>query len=479
MRIRLVPLLLALPLTTFAADGAPSEDPVLNQLIADALAARPELAAAESRVRAEELRARQAGVLPDPMLQLGAERDQMVEVMGEGSSLMVTAETGTYFSAMVSQSIPFPTKLLQRGQLARFAVDALRADVERLRLSTEAEVRRAYLELLLAREQLALLSSTEVLWTQSEKIARTRYEVGEAPQTDVLRAQLERTRLRQRRLALETNERLRLQTLNRLRVKPLDTKIDTTATLTALPAPVLPAPDAALEEAQARSPELKKARLATAEAERARSLARSELLPDLGVYAGVMPQGMETMWQAGVQISLPIFALQKQLPAIREAKERVTSQEREVDVVLQTLQQRIAERQAALEAVLETNRIFSGGLLVQSEAAANSALGQYQAGRVAFTTVLEALGGFLADRGSYLESLAAAHRIAILAREVSLDPVGDVSAAAAAMPGSNGGMGGASSGAMPGGSASSSSRSAPRGGAAASSTSTGGGMGGM
>ena len=93
---------------------------------------------------------------------------------------------------------------------------AASAQLARAKLTTAAEVERAYVDLLLVRGQLLLLGKLDVLWREAETMARTRYEVGQGPQSDLLRAQLERTRLRQRRLGLEADEAMRLQALNRL-----------------------------------------------------------------------------------------------------------------------------------------------------------------------------------------------------------------------------------------------------------------------
>ena len=115
---------------------------------------------------------------------------------------------------------------------------------------------RAYLDLRLVRGQLDLQGRLESLWQQAEEIARARYQVGEVPQSDLLRAQLERTRLRRQRLALEAAERSSVQEVNRLRVHPLDEAVDTPVPLTeARPGP-LPAPEVLLADAEARSPDL-------------------------------------------------------------------------------------------------------------------------------------------------------------------------------------------------------------------------------
>ena len=99
-----------------------------------------------------------------------------------------------------------------------------------------------------------------------------------------------------------------------------------------------------------------------------------------------------------------------------------------------------------LTALLETNRLYRSGLLIQSDATVSSALAQYRVGKVPFAAVLEALSGYLTDLVGFYESVAAAQRIDIAQHEVSLDPVSGPALGGiggASMSGS-GGMGSAS-----------------------------------
>jgi len=72
MTTSLTPMLLA----ALASAGAPSApdrpagDPLLDRLIEESLARRPELRQADEVVRAERERVPQAGALPDPVLTL-------------------------------------------------------------------------------------------------------------------------------------------------------------------------------------------------------------------------------------------------------------------------------------------------------------------------------------------------------------------------------------------------------------------------
>lgn len=413
-------LLAALPVVAEepAAPSLPT-DPKLAALLEAALAARPELREAEARVRAGRERVPQAGALPDPVLSLGIQNDGFRE-------LRIGEMEGSFYSVMASQALPWPGKRGLKADAASLAADQAATALARTRLTVEADVRRAYVDLLLARGRLALLSQLELIWQKSEGIARARYEAGEGAQSDLLRAQLERTRLRQRRLALGADEETRVQALNRLRGEPLHLPIEAGATLRELPLPSLPEPAAALEDAEARSPELAGARLGAERAGRELSLARRERFPDVTVSASVMPRGgpFDPMWQASVSFPIPIWSGSKQSRAVAERAAAAEAERASAEAVREILRLRTAERRTTLDAVLATLRLFQGGLLVQSLATVDSTLAQFRVGRVTFASVLEAIAGYVADEDAYLASAAEAQRLAIAGFEVSLEPIG-------------------------------------------------------
>lgn len=452
----LIPLSVLLLATAGQAQGtapavepvaAPS-DPVLAELIKESLARRPELRQAGANVRAERERIPQAGALQDPVLSLGIQNDGFKAIQ------IGTMET-SYWQVMVTQPLPWPGKRELRTEVASVGAKVAEASLDRVRLTAEADVRRAYLEFLLVRDRLALLTKLEALWTKAEALARIRYESSGGAQSDILRAQLERNRLRQRRWSLEAEQRTRTQELNRLRGHDLAEPIETQASIGALGLPALPAPVEAASDAELRSPELRLARLAVERAGKQVDLAKREQYPDFAVSAGIMPRGgLEPMWLASVSVSLPIFSGSKQSRVVAESEARAESSGGGAETVLQVLRLRVQERLVLLGSLVESARIYRDGLLIQSQATADSTLSQYRVGRLTFASVLEAIGGVIGDEDGYLQAVAAAHRVVIASAEVSLDPPG-------------GGSSGGSGASIPGAGASGSSSSGG-GGAAAS-----------
>ena len=414
-------------------------DPTLSRLIAESFAARPELAQSVAVAHAEGERAAQADALPDPMLQIGIQNDGF-------TSIEVGRMDTSFISFMASQTLPWPGKLGLRKQVAELGTTQAKHAIARARLSTEAEVRRAYWDLLLVRDRLALLDQLTALWQKSSGIARVRYETAGGAQSDMLRAQLELNRLEQRRLGLEAEERARVQAINRLRARPLAEPIVTTAHIGDLPA--LASFDGAFSEERSlhQSPELATARLGTLRAARSVALAEKSYYPDLTVSAGVMYRGaLPPMWLMTIGGPLPLFG--KRSRAIAENRAWGDAAEQQVAAVQQVLRWRTEERHGAFSALRKMADIYQQSLLAQSQATAESTLAQYQVGKVSFASVLEANAGFIADQEGYLETIAEAYRILVAQAELSLAatsmPSG-VAGGSAAMPGSPAASSGAS-----------------------------------
>jgi outer membrane protein TolC len=297
-----------------------------------------------------------------------------------------------------------------------------------------------------------LLDQQALFWQKASDITKVRYEVGQGSQADLLRAQLEQNRIRQSRISLRSEEKVLLTTLNRLRGLASETPIPTKARLQEF-IPQANSTSAWTDRAEKESPELQAARLGVRQAERSLDLAKRDRYPDFAVSAGIMPRGaLEPMWTVGFSISLPVWSKQKQQRAVSEQEFRRRAQGSDAESVRILLNQRIHERAAQLEAALDTLRLYREGLLVQSESSFQANLAQYETGRAPFISVLEALNGWISDRGGFLQALAQAQSIQIAQEEFNLSGTPGITAQGL----SSGAMG---SGGSPSGSAMSSSPS--------------------
>ena len=409
------------PTPAAALDSAAGDDPLLLSLIQEAMARNPDLGQARALVDADRERIPQARALPDPTLTLGIQNDGF-------NRIEVGRMDTSYYEVMVTQGLPWPGKRALRGEVAQLGAQATDLAVARTRLSLEADVRRGYTGLLLVRSQLRLLEDQALFLKQAEATARSLYEVGQGAQADLLRAQLERTRLDQTRARLRAEERITQGQINRLRSAAPDQPVPTPRTLEQLPDP-RPMPADFQAKAEADSPEMKSARLA----QRSLDLARLDRHPDFSVSAGLMPRGaIEPMWTASVGITLPLWQKNKQKRAVAEQEYRQSASGFELEKVRCLLAQRIQERESDLAGSLQVLRLYREGLLVQSEGTFRATLAQYTVGKVPFLSVLEALNGWIADQSGLLQAQAQAQATRIALLELNLGPTPGIGATALA-----------------------------------------------
>jgi cobalt-zinc-cadmium efflux system outer membrane protein len=410
----------------FAAQAPLGDASEVEALVAEALAKNPDLAAARQEAAAARARVSPAGTLPDPMVTVSYEND------GVSPSLGVEAMTRITF--MAQQAFPFPGKLALAEKVA--SADAGRGATrpERVALTLEGAVRRAYADLLEAREDLKLVDDQIATWRDIEEDIRVRYSAGLGTQQDVLRAQGERTRLLQQHRRDEAAEKSAVSALNQLLYRPARSPLPTRKELTPGALPSVPVGHELVEEALKATPELKDAALAVDRAKLAADLARRNLKPDFVASAAYMNRGgLPLMWSLGAGVSIPLWAGKKQRPLIVEAEALGEAASATEASLRRQVEARTEERLIRLEQIADEAKLDVEGVLVQDKLSVDSALASYRTGSVPFVTVLEALGTYFIDRRAAVSRLAGFIRAEADLRELSLDRAGP--AAMAPSPG--------------------------------------------
>lgn len=430
------------------APVADEEDPALRALVEEALAKNPEVITARESVAAARARPAQAGSLPDPMLSVAYTNDGWSPTLGTRDM--------TTLAFMWGQALPYPGKRRLRGDIAALEADQAAQQLDRVKLGVAARVKRAYYDLVLARSLLGLIREQEEIWKQIEGVARARYVVGQGAQQDVLRVQIEVTRIEQLRTEQAAEIEIRLAELNQLLARAATSPLETAAGLRLRP--LEGTLEGVIERTAAISPEVKSAGLGVDKAGLSVSLARKEFKPDFSVQAGYMNRGgLDPMWQAGIGVSLPVY--RKRLSSgVAEAEAQRRSSERLLESVRLQLRFRTQERLAQIKATERIATLYGEGIVPQDRMSVDAGLANYQTGKVPFITVLEALTTLYNDRATHLGLLANHERIRASLEEASLDETsGMTSGGAAGMPAGGGSglaMTGRGGGASKGGSGS-------------------------
>ncbi len=383
-----------------ASDVFPlAADPVLSGLVGEALARSPELRMASEAAAAAGARVRQAGALPDPTLTVG--------YANGGHGWAPGADDDTGVGLAFSQALPYPGK---RGLAERvMSAQAQEAGhvAMRARLDLVYRVRRAWAELLLARENLALLEDQKRATRDIEELTRSRYSVGLAGQSDVLRAQAELARLEQMRFHELGEEESATAELNRLLVRPAGTPAPEAARLGVLDPKAVRVPDRdGLLTALDETPAVATATARVDRSQAALAFARRDLKPDFMAGASYLHRGsLPGLFTIDVGIVAPFYKGRKQKLAVTQAEAQLRSEEAARDAMRgrarATAERALADFRAS---VLEA-RTYAQGVLTVDGLAVESAIASFQAGKAPFLTVLEAHNALYRDRWQYVDLL--------------------------------------------------------------------------
>ena len=383
----------------------------LTALLLEADSANPEIAGAARLAEAASARVPGAGALPDPMLGVGL-MNVPVTRPGLGNDMMTMAQL------RVAAEIPWPGKLGLREDVARLQADGAALDAERVRQRVRADVRTAYYRVYFVDRALDVTARNELLLAALTRVTSTKYGVGTAAQPDVLRAQVERTRLSDQLVALHEERVSALARLNALLGRPAAAPL-TSATL---PEPVriaaLAAPEngstfssAALADlspstglgsglppvrelqrlALERNPMLQAHVRRVAGQERALALAQRAKLPDLSVTAGYSHRaGFGDFFDVMISAPLPIFAARKQDQGVIEQAATLGEHEARHAAMVNELNAEIASLAAELTRTRTQLLLLDDAILPQARAGLESATASYGVGRVDFLTLLDA-----------------------------------------------------------------------------------------
>jgi outer membrane protein, heavy metal efflux system len=415
-------------------------DHVLEDLVSEALAKNPDVAASAASAEAAGFRIAPAKTLPDPFLAFNYQND--------GWAFSLGVQDMTFLGVVFAQPLPWPGKLRLAGEEAALRAEEVQAGtVGRTRLAVEARVGRTYYEYLLSLAQLELVEKRSQSWREISAITRERYAVGLGAQQDVLRAQVEVLRLDQGRADLTAAVANRRTELNRMVGRPQDAPLETDEHLEYRSE--VPALETLVEAVRRRSPEL--SALSTGiEADRTRvSLAKKDFLPDFVASGGPMYRGgLDPMWQVGLGITLPIHVGSRQEPRLAAAEAELRADgSRRASAALE-LEFRTRERFQNLDAALRVARLYREGVLPTDELSLESAVASYRTGKLPFVSVLEALNTLYADRETYLERLAEAEKWRVAIDEAELQPSASMTAVGPAVATSKGSTMGSTSAAV-------------------------------
>ena len=364
-----------------AAEAPAGSAPLqLGALLREAEEHNPEIAAAQSRVRAADSAPSQAQVAPDPLVSVSYTNDTLSDLtLGESEFTVLTFAW--------TQELRYPGKLRLGGDVARREVEIWSRRADQIRLNVASGIKRAFADLYRIDRTWAILNDSRTLLVSFQDTARARYEAGEGILENVLKAQTEIIRLD---AAIEglARERDSVQaSLNALAGqaahRPLGPALE-------LPAAVPLEDPASLEaEALSRSPEVLEVEATVRRDESRLELARREKKPDMMWGAAYQYRGdLDPMVMGMFGVRLPIHGDRKQAQGVVQAEHDLNATRSDVASARLKTAAEVADLVAQAARAATLSRLYAEGVIPQARSALESAAASYGVGRVDFLTLL-------------------------------------------------------------------------------------------
>jgi cobalt-zinc-cadmium efflux system outer membrane protein len=357
----------------------------LHELTQEAEQKNPQIAASFHGWQASRNIARQVSALPETQLS--------VQQFSVGSPRPFAGYSNSDFAYIgfgASQDIPYPGKRELRAHVAEHEADSMEAQTDSVRRTVAGNLKMVYFRLAYIQQTLGVLQRSDALLNQVQEAAEGRYRVGQGNQQDVLKAQLQHTKILQEIAHHHQEEGLLEAQIKQLLGRPQESPDIVAETLTVRALPYSSAE--LLQRTIAQNPDVRSKQASIQQQETEVALARKNFRPDFNV---------EYMWQhtngdtrdyymATFGIRLPNRGRQK--AELAEAEENRERARRNLDAESQRVLSEVQQQYVRAKTSEERLKIYSDGLVPQSKATFQSALSAYQSNRQDFESLLS---GFL------------------------------------------------------------------------------------
>jgi cobalt-zinc-cadmium efflux system outer membrane protein len=353
----------------------------LSDLVQEAEQKNPQIAASFHGWQASRNIAKQVSALPEIQLSM-----QQFSVGSPRPFAGYSNSEFAYIGFGASQDIPYPGKRQLRAQVADHGADSMEAQTDSVRRMVVGNLKVVYFQLAYIQQTIGVLERSDALLNQVQEASEARYRVGQGNQQDVLKAQLQHTKILQQIAHHHQDEGLLEAQIKQLLGRPQDSPEIIAENLTArslsFSAPEL------LQTANGHNPDVRSKQASIQQQDTQVELAHKNFRPDFNVQYNYQHTNGDTRdyYMATFGIRLPNRGRQK--AELAEAQENQERARRELDSESQRVLSEVQQQYVRAKTSEERLKIYSDGLVPQSEATFRSALSAYQSNRQDFESLL-------------------------------------------------------------------------------------------
>jgi len=358
----------------------------LSDLIEQALKNNPKLKAENYKFEAAEKAIPRAGALPDPQLTFG-----LMNLPVNSFEFNQEPMTGKLVSIM--QMFPFPGKLGIATDIAEHNTRIAKYKNDETRNHVITRVKTVYYNLYTIDRAIETVKTNQEFMRQFVSIAETKYATGAGLQQDVLRAQLELSKLeddlimwQQKRIAMEAS-------LNSLLNQDSNTPLSVTPKeLELKDGHVTELMDVNIEQTR---PLIKVWQEMLNKSESSVKLAKKDYWPNFTLGASYNQRDnlksgmvMHDFFSATLSLNIPLYFGRKQSAKVQEKEKDRNSIFSEYENILNQIKADKFSTLAELQRNKKRIQLYDGGILLQAKQSLDAAITGYQVNKVDFLTLI-------------------------------------------------------------------------------------------
>ena len=359
-------------------EGMPTS---LHELVQEAEQKNPQISASFHAWQASRNVPKQVSALPETQLSV-----QQFSVGSPRPFAGYSNSDFAYIGIGASQDIPYPGKRQLRAHVAEREADSMEAQTDSIRRTVVGNLKMVYFRLAYIQQTLGVLQRSDALLNQVQEAAEARYRVGQGNQQDVLKAQLQHTKILQEIAHHHQEEGLLEAQIKQVLGRPQESAEIVADTLTLRVLPYAAAE--LLQRAREQNPDVHSKQASIRQQETQVELAHKNFRPDFNIQYAYEHTGSQTRdyYMATFGIRLPNRGRQK--AELAEAQQNQERAQQELDAESQRVFSEVQQQYVRAKTSEERLKIYSDGLVPQSEATFRSALSAYQSNRQDFESLL-------------------------------------------------------------------------------------------
>jgi outer membrane protein TolC len=368
----------------------------LEELLSEALKNNPEILATKSLWQAKRAQIPQARALDEPWLALEYEN------IPRGSQDL---EKSTMEMYSVQQMIPFPSKLFTKSWIAAKEAKATEQVYKEKEREIIQGVKSAFQELFFIQKSIEINHENKFLLEQFAKTAERKYSLGKTMQQDVLKAQVELSKIANELITSEQERQTAVARLNVLINRDLQKELEI-----------------AVEEKNLEikynlgefyrltlenRPQLKAFRYWLEKAQSNLSLARQGYLPDFMVkYERREENDRFSSWDAMFGVTVPLWFWEKQANMVRQMKAELDMARAEYKQMENITLFEVKDAYVKLDSARRLVELYKTTFIPQAEQMLKASRIAYEADKIDFLNLLDSQRMLLDFKLDYYRMLA-------------------------------------------------------------------------